>query len=239
MRPENGNVSSAGSTICTTWPCAPFAESCAIVCVHVARSGSRGRTAPRSRTAARARTSAAGSRARSGRARSTSAIFSTMLRLAVGRIRPGMPTRSPPSTSTSASANATTSARSSLVSQHERRGEHHRGRAVRPDPHRVRGFPFLLAHIEMVVARRAAPVDARGRLARHEAAELPEILARCRRGGGRAGRGSRSRRRGAPPGSAAAWWPTAHALRRSRAASPRPRLRGDRARRHRVIRCAP
>ena len=46
-----------------------------------------------------------------------SAIFSMMLRLALGRIRPGMPTRSPPSTSTSASANATTSARSSLVSQ--------------------------------------------------------------------------------------------------------------------------
>ena len=41
----------------------------------------------------------------------------------------------------------------------------------------MRGFPFLLADIEMVVARRAAPVDPRGGLARHEAAELPEILA--------------------------------------------------------------
>jgi hypothetical protein len=37
-------------------------------------------------------------------------------RLPVGRISPGSPTRSPASTSTSASANAITSARSSLLS---------------------------------------------------------------------------------------------------------------------------
>jgi hypothetical protein len=37
------------------------------------------------------------------------------LRLAVGRISSGMPTRSPPCTRTSASANDTTSARSSLL----------------------------------------------------------------------------------------------------------------------------
>ena len=42
----------------------------------------------------------------------------------------------------------------------------------------MRGFPFLLAHIEMIVARGAAPVDAARRLARNEAAVLPEILAR-------------------------------------------------------------
>src|SRR5262245_31847381 len=40
------------------------------------------------------------------------------------------------------------------------------------------GLPFLLAHIEVVVARRAAPVDAVGRLAGDEATVLPEILAR-------------------------------------------------------------
>src|SRR5206468_6388031 len=56
-------------------------------------------------------------------------------------------------------------------------GEGHRGRAVRPDPHGVGGFPFLLADMEMVVARRATPVDAGGGLAGHEAAVLPEILA--------------------------------------------------------------
>ena len=39
------------------------------------------------------------------------------LRLAVGAIRPGMPTRSPPATSSSASAKATISARSSLLSR--------------------------------------------------------------------------------------------------------------------------
>src|SRR6185295_6927808 len=60
---------------------------------------------------------------------------------------------------------------------HLRRGEGHGGRAVDPDPDRVRGLPFALAHIEMVVTRRAAPIDPAGRLARHEAAILPEILA--------------------------------------------------------------
>ena len=46
----------------------------------------------------------------------TSAIRSMTARLAVGRIRPGMPTRSPPRTSSSPNANVSTSARSSLVS---------------------------------------------------------------------------------------------------------------------------
>ena len=49
-----------------------------------------------------------------------SAMRSITARLPVGRIRPGMPTRSPASTSTSASANAITSARSSLVSRTRR-----------------------------------------------------------------------------------------------------------------------
>ena len=56
-------------------------------------------------------------------------------------------------------------------------GERHRGRAIRPDPDRVGGFPFKLADIEMVVARRSAPIDILRRLARDEAAVLPEILA--------------------------------------------------------------
>jgi hypothetical protein len=43
-------------------------------------------------------------------------ILSSTLRLPVGRISPGMPTRSPACTSTSASANAMTSARLSLDS---------------------------------------------------------------------------------------------------------------------------
>src|SRR6185437_7901866 len=51
------------------------------------------------------------------------------------------------------------------------------GRAVRPEPHRMRGLPFLLADIEMVVARGAAPVDALRRLAGDEAAILPETFA--------------------------------------------------------------
>ena len=59
----------------------------------------------------------------------------------------------------------------------QRGGKSHRRRTVGPDPDRVRGFPFALAHIEMIVARRAPPIDVVGRLARHEAAVLPEILA--------------------------------------------------------------
>ena len=51
-------------------------------------------------------------------------------------------------------------------------------RAVEPDPDRVRGFPLALAHEGAVLARRAAPIDARRRLAGHEGAELPEGLAR-------------------------------------------------------------
>src|SRR6185312_11707785 len=53
----------------------------------------------------------------------------------------------------------------------------HRWRAIRPDPDRVRRFPFALAHIEMVVARRTAPVDTLRGLAGMKAAVLPEILA--------------------------------------------------------------
>src|SRR5262249_39699479 len=53
----------------------------------------------------------------------------------------------------------------------------HRWRAVRPQPDRVRGFPFLFADIEMIVARRAAPVDVLRRLARDETAGLPEAFA--------------------------------------------------------------
>src|SRR5690242_1503533 len=41
----------------------------------------------------------------------------------------------------------------------------------------MRGLPFLLADIEMIVARRAPPVDILRRLARNEAAVLPETFA--------------------------------------------------------------
>jgi len=56
-------------------------------------------------------------------------------------------------------------------------GKRHRRRTVRPQPHRVRGLPFLLADIEMIVARRAPPVDVLRGLAGHEAAVLPETFA--------------------------------------------------------------
>ena len=52
----------------------------------------------------------------------------------------------------------------------------HGRRGVGPQPHRMGGFPFAVAHIGVVVAGRAAPVDARG-IAFDIGPELPEILA--------------------------------------------------------------
>src|SRR5712691_1756737 len=43
----------------------------------------------------------------------------------------------------------------------------------------MRRFPLLLTYIKMVVARRASPIYARGRLARDKTSILPEILARA------------------------------------------------------------
>src|SRR5262245_46263252 len=42
----------------------------------------------------------------------------------------------------------------------------------------MRGLPFVLADVEILVARGTPPVDAPRRLAREEAPVLPEILAR-------------------------------------------------------------
>src|SRR5439155_19214485 len=57
-----------------------------------------------------------------------------------------------------------------------RRCECHRGRAVGPDPHRMRGLPFQLTHVEMLVASGAAPIDAARRLTGEETPVLPEIF---------------------------------------------------------------
>jgi hypothetical protein len=58
----------------------------------------------------------------------------------------------------------------------QRRNEGHRRRTVGPEPDGVRGLPFALAHIKMVVARGAPPVDVLGRLAGGETPVLPEVL---------------------------------------------------------------
>src|SRR5262245_60245309 len=60
----------------------------------------------------------------------------------------------------------------------ERRGKYHRRRTIRPDPNGVRGFPFLFAHVKVIVTRRTSPVYARRCFTRNKAAVLPEILAR-------------------------------------------------------------
>ena len=60
----------------------------------------------------------------------------------------------------------------------QRRPKRHGRRAIGPQPHRMRGFPFLFPYVEMLVARRAPPVDAARGFARQEAAVLPEILPR-------------------------------------------------------------
>src|SRR5262249_21799782 len=56
----------------------------------------------------------------------------------------------------------------------------HRRRAVRPNPHGMRSFPFPLAHIEMIVACGTPPIDILRRFPRYEAAVLPEVLTRAR-----------------------------------------------------------
>src|SRR5258706_12092613 len=53
-------------------------------------------------------------------------------------------------------------------------------RAVWDKPPRVLGLPFLHADIEMIVARRAPPVDILRRLAGNEAAVLPKGFSRAR-----------------------------------------------------------
>ena len=70
------------------------------------RSGSTGRTARRSPKAKPARSLPAGSARSRGSWMMASAMRSITARLPVGRVRPGRPTRSPASTSTSASAKA-------------------------------------------------------------------------------------------------------------------------------------
>src|SRR3954453_13768673 len=44
----------------------------------------------------------------------------------------------------------------------------------------MRGLPFLLPHVEMLVARRPTPVDTARGFSRQEAAVLPEVLPRPR-----------------------------------------------------------
>ena len=202
------------------------------------RSGSTGRTAPRSPTARPAQSPAAGSARSVGSWMIASAMRSITARLPVGRIRPGRPTRSPASTSISASANAIDQRAVELALAREPRRERHRRRTVGPDPDGVRGLPFPLAHIEMVVARRAPPVDAARLLAGDEAAELPEVLA----GAGAAaavqavdhGGGDLARLPGSAAACAAASVRPAPLARRVACSSSRP------AGRHRpsIIRCA-
>src|SRR2546425_56846 len=96
MRPEYGKVSSPGSTIWTVWPCAPVDDSCA----RVLRTSAIGLQ----KSEITAISESADGRKDGGRlARSVTsctiafAILSSTLRLPVGRIRPGMPTRRPSS----------------------------------------------------------------------------------------------------------------------------------------------
>src|SRR3954452_18077033 len=55
-------------------------------------------------------------------------------------------------------------------------GKRHRRRAIRPKPDGMGGFPFLLADIQMIVARRSSPVDALRWFTGNETAILPETF---------------------------------------------------------------
>ena len=107
-----------------------------------------------------------------------SAKRSTTPWVANGRVRPRRPARSPPRTQRSAKASASKSGPVDLRHRRQTRSEAHRGRAVEPNPDRVRRLPFALAHESALFARGAAPVDPRRRLAREERPKLPEGLAR-------------------------------------------------------------
>ena len=115
-----------------------------------------------------------------------SASLVVALRLADGRVRPRIATRSPPRTSSSAAASIRTMRALALRHARQVALEIHGRREVGPQPDRVRRLPFALAHVEMIRARRAAPVDETRRIARMILAELPERLARSRRAGARA-----------------------------------------------------
>src|SRR5262249_6055682 len=174
------NVSSAGSTICTVWPWAPVAESCA----RVARTCVIGLQKSDTTTIS-ASEDGANSGGRLGRSATSCtiafAILSSTLRLPVGRITPAIATRSPPRLHQYfGEGEGDDQASMELGFLGELGAKHHGRRAVGPQPHRVRGLPFLLAHVEMLVAGGAPPVDAARRLARQEAAVLPEIFARPR-----------------------------------------------------------
>src|ERR1700736_1851115 len=116
MRPEYGKVSSAGSTIWTSVPCAPDADNPASM-VLISLIGDQ--KSDNTTISASADGTKDGGKLRRGASWCSIAcdILSITLRLAVGLIRPGTPTRSPPATKSSASANVTIKARSSLLSR--------------------------------------------------------------------------------------------------------------------------
>ena len=156
---------------------------------HLARSGSTGRTGPRPRRAATVQTSGGrlGAFGRSWTIASAMPLDHVAAARSAASGRECRRARRPPPARRRARRRSPGRARRLVLRQVRR--ERHGGRAVGPDPDRVRGLPFLLADVEMVVAGRAAPVDAARRLARHEAADTARSSPRCRRAGGRAGRG--------------------------------------------------
>ena len=109
-----------------------------------------------------------------------SAKRSTTPCVANGLVRPSRPARSPPRTQRSAKASASKAARSIFETGARFDAELHRGRAIEPDPNRMRRLPFALTDKSALFACGAAPVDSRRRLARKKGAELPERLARAR-----------------------------------------------------------
>ncbi len=90
---------------------------------------------------------------------------------------PDRPTRSPPRISRTASASASSRARSGLVGSSRREAKRIEAAVVDPEHHALRRLPFLLAHEMRVRPARAAPVDQPRLVARHRRAVLPELVA--------------------------------------------------------------
>ena len=174
-------ASSAGSSTCRRWPCTPCVGEAAHALLRSSRSGDR--KSPISTTWAWRGSGSTGGRLSFGVPAAAAARRGGSARRGPstgprGR-SPSSAMRSPPRTSSAASASVSSSARSSFsgqVSRSER--EAHRGRGVAPQPDALRRLPFGLAHEQTLATSPICRQSMRlGGVAGVVAAELPEGLA--------------------------------------------------------------
>ena len=218
MRPQYGKVSSAGSTICTTWPCAPLPESWVIVRRTSPISLHRSDSSTISASGEGAEVSAAGSCVRCDRARSPAPSVRRRCGCRSGasgrefrrarRLRPELrPAPAPPPACGRAWCRAPAARQTPSTAS---------GRARSTPCAR----PPIPARAHRDDRRAPSAASRRARPARRiRSGDIARNSRPVRRGGGRAGRGSRWPRRAALPESAAASRRRAFGLRRPHAAT--------------------